>query len=331
VHLINTSCSWNAGDDFIRWGVERLLGLEDTAKVYINRAQVNEWSSTPARDIVSKRRAVWSRLANMPSPTELVGMADSLIAAGTPEWLRLCEPMYEAAIARGLPIYLCGVGMEQGPECFELLERMAPLVRGATARDNAALEYMRRAGIDAQWFPDPAFIAPREISTPIDGLLVVYRAKGGNGVHSSDFDWYWRAVRERFDEEIRVVTCHEPGEVPLARAIFGRERVFYSSESRDFAKLYARAWRCISGRIHGAAPVVAAGGTALLVYPSGSWSSVKAECMRLVSQHTSRLRVQTYSEPLPETIGPGPEPLETARPLGWLLNDHFEYWKGRKP
>ena len=83
--LVNTTSCWNVGDDLIREGVFRLLGVGPaTPMIWLNRCQIH--GDRPDSFI-----PLWQRLKGLTSPTELVAIASGYLGAGTTRWLAFNE------------------------------------------------------------------------------------------------------------------------------------------------------------------------------------------------------------------------------------------------
>lgn len=310
LHLINTTYGWNLGDDLIREGVLALLGLKGEPMVFINRAGVSCGGANVP---------LWKVHNNIPPCEELCSEAKTFVMAGTPEWLHWAEEFYQTALRRGIPILLVGVGWRQGNR--RLLARCKPLIKGATVRDRFAKRTLRAAGIDARWFPDPAFHADYPRAEKDLSLVVNYRADGENGRNYSDgTDGYWREVAGRFGSEIDLVTVHEAGEYKRAAAIFRDTPIFFSSDYTDYKPIYSRTARYLGGRIHGAVPVVACGGTAWLVY-----RHQKIDAMQRAARLGETLHILTYDTEPPSALvqqSPG----RMLRELETYRIRHKNYW-----
>jgi len=302
--IINTSTGWNMGDDLIREGVVELLGLRGATMLFIDR------------HILKGGKRIHQESKMLPSVEEMAEQASLLVVAGTPEW---CgggvAPLYAACAKRSVPTYIVGVGRTGSPG--QLL-RLKDNIAKATARDDAALEFIRKQGIECERFLDPAFYAPRPKCEKQVDLVVCYRAAGGNGVYSSQLDDYWRRFADMHKPDI--VTVHEPQEISRARAIFGKEKVFFSSEWHAFMPIYVSAKRVFSGRIHGAVPSLASGATTWIVY-----DRPKVECLSTVAAiEGSALTMLSYGDEIPEAL-PEVDPKPTLRFIkdqGW---HHAEY------
>lgn len=313
MYLVNTSYGWNLGDDLIREGVINLLRLSGKPMVFINRADVRCNGAS---------RPLWKVLGNMPSPDELCRNAKAFIVAGTPAWLGGAQEFYQASLEHNVPIYIVGVGMKQWAGDRHLLAKCKPLIKGATVRDRFAQRFLRGRGIRANWFPDPAFHANYPASEKQLSLVVNYRAEGGNGVFGDGLDKYWRKIAKRFGHDIDLVTVHEPGEYERAAAIFDAP-IFYSSDYRDYKSIYSKTARYLGGRIHGATPVVACGGTAWLIY-----GTQKVEALRQVAKLGETLHILTYDQILPANLDIMPSE-RMLQELEAKRVEHRNYWATR--
>jgi len=314
MYLINTSYGWNAGDDFIREGVLDLLGIRDESKIFVNRNQVRTGDEL---------RPLWQVQRNSCDPDYLAKHAKGIVISGSPEWVKFFEGFYEAAISYNLPIYLVGVGMRAvGEEQLDLLRRVKHLVRGATVRDKYAASTLARAGIPHEWFPDPAFSAHYEIPANKRYRLVVnYRANGGNGQTEmlADFDPYWKEIACSIGP-IDLVTVHEEVEYNRAKEIF-QAPVFYSSDYRDLRRVYTDTKVYVGGRLHGAAPVIACGGTAYSLY-----NNIKADALRQIATFMDTLTVMEYGTmPNVREKDPGPSLMRLEK----YTEQHRGYWRSR--
>lgn len=314
MYLINTSYGWNPGDDLIREGVINILGLQEASKVFVNRAQlIIDGNIVPQ----------WKTIRNNETPDELGKIAKAIIMAGSPEWLDFFEEFYEVAVKYQLPIYFVGVGMKPGAKNTDaLLQSVKHLVKGATVRDNIAASTLKRHSIETTWFPDPAFSASYEIP-PIKKyeLVVNYRSCGGNGNFKPDFDDAWSAVQRAYSSDISLVTVHEQGEYAKAKSIF-KAPVFYSSDYLDYKRIYANTRVYLGGRIHGATPVLACGGTAYVLY-----NSSKIQALSKVAEFMDTLYISKYSDTIPSL-----EYKDSTNSLAKLKNRisaHMKYWGDR--
>ena len=113
---------------------------------------------------------------------------------------------------------------------------------------------------------------------------------------------------------------HEAGEYALAKRIFPEQTVFFSSDYLDYKRIYSATSRYLGGRVHGATPVIATGGTAHVVY-----NNLKIDVLEQVSTIAETLTVSRYDEPVPASIDK--KPIGPA--LGEWLRKHKSYWGQR--
>lgn len=313
---INTSSGWQAGDDIIRMGVLNILRCPTlVSKFYVNRAQVT---------FPDGSRTVDETLVIRPRVDDIMRTAAAFVCAGTPEWVARAERWWGAALEHCVPVALCGVGRSQPLERVLACKR-AGLIAGVTVRDTQAETLLKgRAGIDARWFPCPSTAAvPRAYRTePKDiPLVIVPRLHCGPNAAKGD---YWRGIAERYGRVATLVAVHESSEIQLARDLFGREDVFYSSRPSDYLELYARAQVVLAGRLHAALPTVAAGGTAYLPMLAPKFEA--AQRMQLELDELGPLRV------LPLDVQPDAIAIDPTRFLDRLdaaNAAHAAYWEER--
>lgn len=257
---LNTTDAWNCGDAFIRMGVLRLLGVPTlVSKYYVNRCQVQ------VTECGSDTKTLADTCLLRAERDDVMRTAAAFVCAGTPEWVNRAEAWWDAAVAHNVPVAICGIGRSQPLERVMAAKR-AGLIAGVTVRDTQAEQTLRhRAGVDARWFPCPSTAAvPKSYRTePKDiPFVVVPRLQCGLSVARGS---YWAEIASGVGLHADLIAVHEPAEIQLARDLFGREDVFYSSRPSDYLELYARARVVLAGRLHAALPTVAAGGTAYLV------------------------------------------------------------------
>jgi len=315
MYLINTSYGWNPGDDLIREGVLNLLDIKQESKVFVNRGQVT---------VDGKISPIWKVLRNGESPDYLASNANAIVMAGSPEWFDFFEEFYEAAVKYSLPIYMVGIGMRSvSKRAPKLIDSVKHLIKGATVRDAIASKALSERDIPHEWFPDPAFAASYTMPTVKRyGLVVNYRSCGGNGVLKSAFDPKWAEVEKLYGKDIDLVTVHEQGEYAKAKKIFSAP-VFYSSDYLDYKDIYSNTTLYLGGRIHGATPVVASGGTAHIIY-----NSPKISALSKVAEFIDTLTISTYEQPVPSISAK--DPVLALRWLEEKLCQHRTYWGPRK-
>jgi hypothetical protein len=314
--LVNTSYGWNPGDDLIREGVFNLFGLgSQDSKVFVNRGQTR---------VNGKNEAIWRILRNVESPEHLASQATGIIMAGSPEWFDFFEEFYEAAAKYSVPIYMVGVGMRSvSKRAPALIDSIKHLVKGATVRDSHAAGALKERGISHEWFPDPAFSA--SYSVPVSkryGLVANYRSHGGNGTFKDTFDAKWGEVEKKYGKDIDLVTVHEQGEYAKAKKIFSAP-VFYSSDYLDYKDIYSSTRLYLGGRIHGATPVLATGGTAHIIY-----NSPKISVLEKVAPIMDTLSISSYKDAIPDLQEK--DPTGALRAMEIKVQQHKDYWASRR-
>ena len=252
--LISTSSGWNYGDDVIREGVTRLLGIPLThPTAWINRCEMNTSAG--------ERKHQWQVQANFSIETA-VSSATAIVEAGTPGWAQNLDPVYALAASRKIPVFVVGVSGGRR----DAIRKVVGQVRAATARDPEALKFLRSVGLEAKQFLDPAIHAAWPTTETKNLVILNYRARGGNGRHSGEDDAVYRTIYARHRDIIDCVTVHEVTEVSFARKLFPDTPVVFCADYTGFKALYASCRLYIGGRIHGALSVVANGGQAHLMY-----------------------------------------------------------------
>ena len=255
--VISTTSLLCQGDDFIRDGVRRLLGIQPTeGEIWVNRTGC-EWPGAGTN--------IWRVVRNMPPPDEFMPHARAFVMAGTPGWLNGDISWCHWCMEHETPIWLIGVGSRQHGE--DMLKWIKPQIKVATARDADACAVLTEYGVEHERFLEPGFHAPYFAPQPKD-LDVVLTFRRERKLHEEMQPCRlaaYRGLYAKFKDRIDCVLVHEPNEVEFARRLFGVEP-FFSHEPRRYADIYCRARHYVGGRVHGAVPVLAAGGEAHLLY-----------------------------------------------------------------
>lgn len=276
--LISTTSLWNCGDDFIRKGILDLLQLRPyTRTLWWNRGY--GITDTFANDLEVNLRA-----------------ADYILIAGTPEWIDKTERLYQHSLRNGTPLALVGVGLRgciRNRSQRKLLERVADsgLVQVCMARDRIAVDFLQKLGFkDVELILDPAFFMKplpikqrnnilgwRDIGIGISGPRmwrrpinwVKWRMKG-RIVWKRRTNTYNKLMQEVFSAmpEPKLVMVHDNREIDTAEQLFGKDRVFYSTDYMQMLKVYSTATQYVGGRIHGAIPAALHGASVHLIYPN---------------------------------------------------------------
>lgn len=286
--VFSTTVGRNIGDDFIRFGVRRLIPdwVEYNA-LYFNRGYQSQQNYNNA----------WSKHMDA---------MDLFLLAGTPELVPKNDVFYRWCIAKRVPVMLIGVGTMLRAEQWassdqvitgvqdtvfdgggrKLMEQLVPMCVLSIARDQLMQEALVALGYDCKLLPCPSLCSVDELRhgqqkrlgicyrtvAPTDGLPAHYhlgpRDKSALLVE---------AVYERFSgggsEWTLFVICHYLGDLLRARQLFPEAKVLYSSEARDYVEFYRQTDFVIGNRLHGALIPAALGIPAIYI---GSDSRIDA-------------------------------------------------------
>jgi polysaccharide pyruvyl transferase WcaK-like protein len=277
--LLSTSSLWNCGDDFIREGLMEILQLKaDVRILWWNRGYGIKDSYANDLDV------------NLP-------LIDYFIIAGTPEWVYKNERIYKYCLKKEIPLSIIGVGTNNlfNRSQARLMKKVAQsgLCEAALARDRMAAQCLRNLG-----FSNVEIIADLAFFNKIINHDKVLNIIGWRKLFGFGFEFSFKCrqpyralysflvdkvknrgnAKKKYDElmlqtfhalpEPKMVIVHDNREVCEAKAIFGNEYVFYSSDFREIFKRYAMARTYIGSRIHGAIPSLIHGASVQLVYTS---------------------------------------------------------------
>lgn len=318
--VVNTTCGWQVGDDLIREGALRVLGVgPDDPKYYVNRAQVLT-SEGPA--------AYAARGVALPLAHDLMAGAKLFACAGTPEWYDLAEDWWAAALRHRVPIALVGVGCAQlrAAEVVRQAQRLG-LIVGATARDGAALLQLASLGVsDVQWFPCPSTAGEWDRKQGKRVPLVLNpRLRCGPRPAGNAAFWLEGQGAEAVQGRNARVVVHEPDEVKAFADRFGFTP-WYSSNPQDYRRLYERTEVYVGARLHGALPVAASGGTALLLPQAAKFEAAKRVAalapggsLRVLPAMAFSLGSDAYRQ----------DPTPLLRALAEQSEQHAFYWSQR--
>ena len=243
MYVLNTTRGWNVGDDIIRVGVCKLIGITpSTPVIYASRAQCFKGLSwEPAWKIVS--RVPWD---------EIMMECDGYVVCGSPEWIYANEEMYQFAAQFKKPVWIVGVG--QRGQKLGFVRKCAKHLKGVTTRDNIALKDLRRAGVKAERHPDPGFMT-RGDNKPTGGLVINFRREGSPRKYFDTDEKLWIKIAQVLKGQYDLVTVHEPGEISVAKRIFGT-KIFCSQDPEAYLEIYRNCRALVTGRIHAAVPAL---------------------------------------------------------------------------
>lgn len=276
--LISSTRQWNCGDEFIWFGVRRVL---QAAGVRASWVLWNRHPNVHPRPRLYARK-LWKTYLQPAYDNsfylDVDGAIDYVVFAGSPEWAagNKVDPVLEYIVRNGIRASFIGVGaVGSVPEISDLLAT----VLGAhtdliVTRDANALEAVRR-------FPRAhQDVCPALFSAPPD--RVRKREKLGRlGIVIQATRTPWQsipegveaALRPQFDQlagkyEVEYVAHYvDDWKFAHERGIEGRTH--YSSFSEDYVDIYDRFDAVVSTRVHGAGMAASLGIPSIVVNHDG--------------------------------------------------------------
>lgn len=262
--LLSTSRQWNCGDEFILFGVQRLLGQA------LN-GPVNWMIYDRNPDVLFKEKIGGNSWRG-----EDLHPFGHVVFAGSPEWYgkplaALTKPL---AVSRRIrPAYI-GVGaFDYGckftPDDVACLRKACVIV----CRDQNAAREVKRIGLKPVTLPCPAFFAAPEPATPKTGgkpVKIGVCFQTDQTVNQNVPGPLFKAVTDLIGQlrqkyEVEAV-AHYRDEFFHASKIGVPVR--YSYDARDYASIYSGYDAVVSTRLHGAIMAAGCGVPALMVNPS---------------------------------------------------------------
>ena len=285
-----TTLGVNVGDEFIREGIRHVLDQCGVpyAPFYVNKHDATTLSRPVEDEVCEARNKFWE--------------TDLFIQAGAPvywrlgphtsltsEWYRwFWEELVFCQKPPGpQPVFVnLGAGATQpwgvGPEafledtdCIEFARKAAERSVLTTVRDPCAMRVLAALGISAHVLPCPALLAAgrHPAGGPVKDLIGVnLMPLASHHDLSGNFDRArWRDTATAILGRLRagsavLFICHNEEELTFARQ-FSRpgERVFWSSEWRDYFDVYAHCEIVVANRVHGAVCAAGYGVPAIII------------------------------------------------------------------
>ena len=261
--LFSTTRHWNPGDELINRGIDQLL-----------RFSGYQFNSI-----------VWNRHPSIrPGHTSLDNSFDEfrydpksidyVIFAGSPEWLGpRVDPLYQLIQRNGLRCSLIGIGSHGekfglSPVVKRVLQHHTDLI---ICRDQST--FSRLTGKfsipHAQLMPCPALfhcVSPiRRLN--LQKVAVIYQSTYTpfQSVNIKTRDFLIRLINELSPQISVQVICHYIDEALEASAIFGSERVRFSSDAADYENYFKEVDLVVGARIHGCLGAISCGTPAMLL------------------------------------------------------------------
>lgn len=280
MHIISTTCGWNLGDDLIREGCFNLLGIAGNNCFFLDRT------------MLKNRKRTYQYQKNNPSLDELFKVATLFVSAGTPEWYM--GDMFSACRRYDIPIIIVGAGM-----AGRSLQEYKSLIKVATCRDQIAYRTFKNNGIDAEIFLDPAFFCnvtdKKEI--PKYDIVMNFRAGCGNGYDTNNPEYIdrFKKIYKQYKNRISIITTHEIQEFITLRSILPDANIFFSSNYRDYKKIYFNCRHYIGGRIHGCIPSYIGGADVHIIYCHPKIGVIKA-ANSIIPSELGKLNLYNFSK-----------------------------------
>lgn len=257
--LFSTTRQWNCGDEFILFGVRRLL---DSIGIEYNPIIYNRHPSINPRPL--SRKEPWSKTEPLPSLDNSFfldepGLIDYVIFAGSPEWFGgpRINPLLKFVLENRIRCSFLGVGIHQRRNFSDSLKRvLVELSDLIVARDPVCFDSVKE-------FPHAYYeVCPALFSAPFNrehvslekvGIVIQpAKLKDEANLHSIPEDISNRYF-EQFSELEKALPvtyiAHYIDDLKLTRSL-GRE-VVYSGYSEDYARIFDRFDAVVSTRVHG--------------------------------------------------------------------------------
>ena len=282
-----TTINTNVGDDFIREGIQYLLGqyYPRFESYFINKhnlktlGEAQSGEGKPVRDKILD--------------------ADLIVQAGTPLYWRntssscatapWIKPLWYDRIAQVYekqPVLNLGAGSSQyfhsnGSEiledgqCREFIRDSHRMCRLTIVRDRLASRILTELGLTHTSLPCPSIFVSDNFKTSRtrpEIVAVNYMHKAGHFDYRDEVDAaHWRDVFFRTIAQVKktqkkvVFVCHSIDEYALAKSLFPGEKLFYSSRYEDYLTFYSRCKFGIFNRIHSTFALASFGFPSILI------------------------------------------------------------------
>ena len=317
--LFSTTRHWNPGDELINRGIAQLL-----------RHSGYRFNSI-----------VWNRHPSIrPSHTSLDNSFDEfrhdpqsidyVIFAGTPEWLgHRVDPLYQLIQRNGIRCSLIGIGSHG--EKFGLSSTAKTVLQDhadiIVCRDQCTFSRLKEkfSISHVNLMPCPALfhcVSPVR-RQKLQKVAVIYQSTytPSQSVNVATRDFLIRLIMELSQRIPVIVICHYIDEALEASAIFGSERVRFSSDSADYENYFKEVDFVVGARVHGCLGAMSCGTPAMLLEweSDGRRKGVADEIPLLFMGRLESIPALT------EKILTLNLPQQSARITDWLISLKYEY------
>lgn len=254
--LFSTTRQWNPGDEFILFGVRRLL---DQLEIKYNPIIYNRHPSITPQKFTRARR--WSRSQSVPHldnsfSLDEDGLIDYVVFAGSPEWFGgpRINPVLEYILRNQIRCAILGGGVHRRHKFSENLNRVARNHADIiTARDPLCYELIAEFP-NAYYRPCPAlFSAPSpRPRAELNKIAVVIQASKTihHAIEDQSLAQHYLEQFARLEKSYEVTyIAHYIDDFKMGRAM-GKE-VLYSGYAEDYPPMFDRFDLVVSSRVHG--------------------------------------------------------------------------------
>ena len=207
-----------------------------------------------------------------------------------------------------------GAEVSGDPECRAFVRRFCEIASVTTVRDELALRIVRDCGGTAELLPCPSVFAGRAagIAPSDDGHVALNYMPGAGHYDLADLGagaaagWesiFARQARRIVRSHPCVLVCHDSREVAEARRLLPGVPVFFSSEWRDYLKIYAGCRAALVNRVHGAMVAAAAGVPVVLL--GSDTRLLTASLMRGIRVHAMPAREEEITRSVDAAVAEG--------------------------
>ncbi len=275
--LFSTSRQWNCGDEFILFGVRRLLGqlpLEYNSIIYNRHPSVTPAPLTRSRP--------WSRLEPLPHLDNSFDVRDPVaidyvVFAGTPEWHggSRVDPLLHYISRTGLRCAFIGVGLDRVRKLSGLLRRVVEEQGDVVvARDPFCYEAVRTLPHAYAEVCPALFCASggHVRHAPARVAVVIQARKTRNHSVPDDVATYCAREYARLEKAFDVTyIAHYIDDVQMARA--QGLPVLYSGYAEDYERIYDEFDVVVSTRVHGCGIAASLGIPSIIVPHDGRYAT----------------------------------------------------------
>ncbi|HWA41691.1 MAG TPA: polysaccharide pyruvyl transferase family protein [Hypericibacter adhaerens] len=312
--VYSSTRSWNCGDDFILYGVRRLVEAvlpEHNALIYNRNPELIMGRIAHDRPVVQTIEGDKGPVTVAFNPYDLAkpfqghwdnsvragfdgSVLNACIFAGTPEWIGdPVLPLIDIALAHKLPTAYLGLGSFEGTRSLsfnelsakdrQLLER----ARLITVRDESAVKLLSPLPVESR--PCPSLHAARaRLRRSRHPLRIALCLQGANGRNNQRVEL---AIRDATVALFRSLASHCDcslilhfvEELPELTALLGDAMpIRYAYDPRDYFELYADFDLSVTTRVHGAGICAALGIPSYVVSHSARSDTAKGFLSRLI-------------------------------------------------